>query len=64
MVPASPTDEYLFTHGTIITLVNNAVNEYRITLDNLDYYYYCKTYSYDTVEVLEGEAVLILEVVE
>ncbi|BFT95134.1 hypothetical protein MNSC_11420 [Minisyncoccus archaeophilus] len=42
-----PSDEYLFTHGTIVTLVNNAVNEYRITLDNPDYYYYCKTYSYD-----------------
>ncbi|BFT94422.1 hypothetical protein MNSC_04300 [Minisyncoccus archaeophilus] len=46
-----PSDEYLFTHGTIITLVNNAVNEYRITLDNPDYYYYCKTYSYDNTVV-------------
>ncbi|BFT94552.1 hypothetical protein MNSC_05600 [Minisyncoccus archaeophilus] len=46
-----PSDEYLFTHGTIITLVNNAVNEYRITLDNPDYYYYCKTYSYDNTVI-------------
>ncbi|BFT95077.1 hypothetical protein MNSC_10850 [Minisyncoccus archaeophilus] len=46
-----PSDEYLFTHGTIVTLVNNAVNEYRITLDNPDYYYYCKTYSYDNTVI-------------
>ncbi|WP_412732660.1 glycine-rich domain-containing protein [Minisyncoccus archaeiphilus] len=46
-----PSDEYLFTHGTIVTLVNNAVNEYRVTLDNPDYYYYCKTYSYDNTVI-------------
>ena len=48
-----PSDEYLFTHGTIVTLVNNAVNEYRITLDDPDYYYYCKTYSYDNTVVTD-----------
>ena len=48
---ALPSDEYLFDHGTIVTLVNNAVNEYRITVDNPDYYYYCKAYSYDNTVI-------------
>jgi type II secretory pathway pseudopilin PulG len=42
-----PSDDYLFDHGTVVTLVNNAANQYRITVDNPDYYYYCKVYSYD-----------------
>ena len=46
-----PSDEYIFDHGTIVTLVNNAVNEYRITVDNPDYYYYCKAYSYDNTVI-------------
>ncbi|MDD4409417.1 MAG: type II secretion system protein, partial [Candidatus Pacebacteria bacterium] len=40
-----PSDSYLFDHGTVVSIVNNAYNEYRITLANPDYYYYCKTYS-------------------
>ncbi|MDD4409886.1 MAG: fibronectin type III domain-containing protein, partial [Candidatus Pacebacteria bacterium] len=42
-----PSDNYLFEHGTIVSIVNNAYNQYRLTLSNPDYYYYCKTYSYD-----------------
>ncbi|MDD4409438.1 MAG: prepilin-type N-terminal cleavage/methylation domain-containing protein [Candidatus Pacebacteria bacterium] len=46
-----PSDDYLFEHGTIVAIVNNAYNQYRITLDNPDHYYYCKTYSYDNTVV-------------
>ncbi len=46
-----PSDSYLFDHGIIVAIVNNSYNQYRITLDNPDHYYYCKTYSYDNTAV-------------
>jgi type II secretory pathway pseudopilin PulG len=46
-----PTDEYMFTNGTVVAVVNNAYNQYRITVDNPDYYYYCKSYSYDNTVI-------------
>jgi len=45
-----PSETEMMTSGTIVAIVNNAYCQYRITLDNPDYYY-CKTYSYDNTVV-------------
>jgi len=42
-----PSEDEMMASGTIVAIVNNSYDQYRITLDNPDYYYYCKTYSYD-----------------
>jgi prepilin-type N-terminal cleavage/methylation domain-containing protein len=49
-----PSDEEMITNGVVMAVVNNSYNQYRITLDNPDYYYYCKVYTYDNKEVDPG----------
>ncbi|BFT95226.1 hypothetical protein MNSC_12340 [Minisyncoccus archaeophilus] len=46
-----PSDTELLSTGELVALVNNAYASYRITVDNPDRYYYCKTYSYDNTVV-------------
>ncbi|MDD4074410.1 MAG: prepilin-type N-terminal cleavage/methylation domain-containing protein, partial [Candidatus Pacebacteria bacterium] len=48
---SEPTDEDILNNGTLIDVINNANQEYRITVDNPDWYYYCKVFSYNNTTI-------------